>query len=129
MNTPFRPAPFRLAVVTSPTTRRQVPGFGLGRPIGAPQHFRMSQAFDKLFKWGPATGDILRLVAHSMAGYLGYYVWMTAPKKSFPRYFGLAMGVVQTFGALCDVISLAQRSMGTHPSEGPEPASTETLKV
>jgi hypothetical protein len=77
----------------------------------------LGQKFDELFDWGPVAGDILRLVAHGMAGYLGYYVWITGPKKSVPRYLGLVLGVVQTVGALTDVISLFKRATGTHPPE------------
>lgn len=102
---PFNPGAFRPVAVSSPTARRQVPSSVLG------------QKFDEMMAWGPVAGDILRLIAHGMAGYLGYYVWLTAPKRSFPKYFGLAMGLVQTFGALCDVISLGQRAAGTHPPE------------
>jgi hypothetical protein len=112
----YNPGAFRPAVVISPTMRRQAPGSFLG------------QRFDQLLDWGPVAGDILRLIAHGMAGYLGYYVWLTAPKKSFPRYFGLAMGLVQTFGALCDVISLGQRAAGTHPPETECPPSIPLTK-
>lgn len=102
----FNPGAFRPAAGSSPLARRQVP-----------RYYTLSQRFDQLFQWGPLAGDTLRLVAHGMAGYLGYYVWLTAPKKSFPKYFGLALGLVQTVGVLCDVISLVQRATGTHPPE------------
>lgn len=105
---PYNPGTFRpVAVSFSPTVRRQVPS-----SISV-----LGQRFDELMDWGPVAGDFLRLVAHGMAGYLGYYVWLTAPKKSFPKYFGLAMGLIQTFGAICDVVSLVQRAAGTHPEE------------
>lgn len=115
---PYNPGTFRPVAVSSPTARRQVPGSALGQYV-------LAQRFDELFDWGPVAGDLLRLAAHGMAGYLGYYVWLTAPKKSFPRYFGLAMGVVQTFGALCDVISLVKRAAGTHPPEAPSTPPVE----
>lgn len=102
---PFSPGAYRPAVVLSPTMRRQA------------QQYTLGQKFDELLNWGPVAGDALRLGAHSLAAYLGYYVWLTAPKKGAPRYIGLALGVIQTFGALCDVISLGQRVAGTHPPE------------
>lgn len=100
----FSPGTFRPAVV-SPTRQRQV------------QEFRLGQTFDNLLNWGPVAGDALRLGAHSLAAYLGFYVWKTAPKKSFPKYLGLTLDLVQTFGAICDVISLGQRAAGTHPAD------------
>jgi hypothetical protein len=110
----WNPGAYRPAVVLSPTMRRQAPVAVLG------------QRFDELLSWGPVAGDILRLGAHTLAAYLGYYVWMTSPKKSFPRYLGLAMGVIQTFGAICDGISLGQRAAGTHP---PEPACPPGIPI
>lgn len=102
----FIPVAFR-PVVSSPTIRRQAQNKALG------------QTFDSLLSWGPVVGDALRLGAHGLASYIGFYVWLTAPKKSAARYLGLIMGLSQTFGAICDVISLGQRVAGTHP---PEPA-------
>ena len=103
---PYNPGAFR-PVVASPAIRRQA------------SHPTLGQTFDSLLSWGPVAGDLLRLSVHSLSAYLGYYVWHHSPKKSFPRYFGLGIGVLQTFGGICDLISLAQRATGTHP---PEPA-------
>lgn len=101
---PYTPGPFR-AVAASPAIRRQA------------SHPALGQRFDQLLEWGAISGDVLRLTVHSLSAYLGYYVWLSAPKKSFPKYFGLGIGVLQTFGGICDLISLAQRATGTHPPE------------
>lgn len=110
----YRPVSFRLAVAP-PRVLRQEPNHSIS--LGSSSRYRIGESFDKLLGWGPAAGDAIRLAAHGMAAYLGYYVWLTAPKKSFPKYFGLAMALIQTYGAVCDVISMGKRVAGTHPPE------------
>lgn len=101
---PYNPGPFR-AVAASPAIRRQASSAVLG------------QRFEQLLEWPAVSGDVLRLTVHSLSAYLGYYVWLTAPKGTFPKYFGLGLAILQTFGGICDLISLAQRATGTHPPE------------
>lgn len=98
----FRPVAFR-PTVSSPTLGR----YG--------QRFDLSQTFDQLFKWSSATGDTIRLLFHGSTAALGYRVWLT--DKGFFKWFGLALAVGQTVGAICDVVSLVQRAVGTHPKE------------
>lgn len=97
----YRPPAFR-KIVSSPTFRRQA-------------HYSLGQTFDGLFKWDGAVGDTIRLVAHGTTAVLGYYVWIK--DKGFWKYFGLAIALEQTIGVICDVISLTQRALGTHPPE------------
>lgn len=99
--TSYRPPAFR-KIVSSPTLRRQA-------------RFELGQTFDSLFKWSSGAGDGIRLLFHGATAALGYHVWIK--DKGFWKYFGLLLGIGQTMGAICDVISLAQRALGTHPPE------------
>lgn len=99
----YRPTAFRPAG-SSPLFRRQ-----------AISRATLGQTFDQLFSWSSATGDVVRLIFHGATAALGYHVWIL--DKGFWKYFGLLLGVGQTVGAICDVISLGQRALGTHPPE------------
>src|SRR5688572_18629131 len=101
---PFSPVAYRSAV-TSPTIRRQAPAYSLG------------QTFDQMFSMSPAVGDGFRLIFHGATAVLGYRVWLK--DTGFFKYFGLFLALGQTVGAICDVISLAERALGTHPPETP----------
>lgn len=105
---PYTPMAFRPAV-TLPTVRRQA----LAR------NYSIGQTFDGLFAWSGAVGDSIRLVFHGATAALGFHVWIT--DKGFWKYFGLLLGVGQTVGALCDLISVGQRITGTHPPEPGKP--------
>lgn len=99
----FQPVAYRPAVAP-PRIWRQ-----------APRKYALSQTFDGLFAWSGTTGDIIRLLFHGTTATLGYHVWIT--DKGFWKYFGLFLGLGQTVGFICDVISLGQRATGTHPVE------------
>lgn len=101
---PFRPAAYqpsfhRLVHTVAPTPVSPV----------------MGQTFDQLLDWSPALGDVVRLAFHGMTSYLGIHVGLK--EKGFLSYFGWFMGIGQGIGALCDVISLGKRVIGTHPPE------------
>lgn len=102
----YKPIAFR-PTGSSPLFRRQA----LSRSTRA----TLGQTFDQLFSWSSATGDMIRLLFHGATAALGYHVWIM--DKGFWKYFGLLLGVGQTVGAICDVISLGQRVLGTHPPE------------
>lgn len=87
----------------------------------------MSQTFDQYLKFSPAMGDVLRLVFHGIAVYLGVFVGLNAKNiraskttKTVTVALGWALAAGQGLGAIADVISLVQRAAGTHP---PEPSS------
>ncbi|SRR5579871_2215178 len=101
----YAPPAYRPAVA-SPTIRRQAQRFGL------------AQTFDQYFGWPPAAGDMVRLLFHGSTAVLGFHVWKS--DTGFFKWFGLLLGVGQTVGAICDLLSLIQRAAGTHP---PEPAA------
>lgn len=103
----FRPVAFR-PTVHSPT---------LGRY--GQKKYTLSQTFDGLFKWSSAVGDGLRLVFHGATAALGFHVWIK--DRGFFKWFGLFLAVGQTVGGICDVISLVQRVVGTHPPEEEAP--------
>lgn len=112
----FRPIAFRPYVpYHSPT-------------LGAQGHKQLAQTFDDYLKIGPAAGDVLRLVFHGIAVYLGVWVGLNAKHlqtknktvKKATVILGWVLAGGQGLGALADVISLAQRALGTHP---PEPAT------
>lgn len=121
---PFAPVAFRPAV-TSPAARRlgQNSSWISSRPAfpmmgrQAPR-YQLSQSFDQLFSWSPAVGDTIRLAFHSATAVLGFRVWIK--DKGFFKWFGLALALGQTVGAICDVISLVQLAAGTHPPEPPK---------
>lgn len=99
----FMPVAYR-PVVSSPTVRRP-----------SEKHYSLSQTFDQYFKWSSATGDAVRLMFHGATATLGFHVWIK--DRGFFKWFGLALAVGQTVGAICDVVSLVQRAAGTHPKE------------
>jgi hypothetical protein len=101
---PYQPAAYR-PIRTSPRSGQ----YGL----------TLGQTFDQYFSWSPATGDAVRLVFHGATAALGIHVFLT--DKGFFRWFGLVLGFGQAVGAICDVLSLAQRALGTHPPEGGQP--------
>lgn len=105
----FQPVAFRPAVAL-PTVRRQA--LKTSTALGSP---KIGQTFDSLFKWSGATGDLIRLAFHGTTAALGFHVWVG--DKGFWKYFGLFLGIGQTIGAICDVISLGKRVAGTHPPE------------
>lgn len=87
---------------------------------------RMAQTFDQYLHFSPAMGDVLRLVFHGIAVYLGVWTGLNAKHirtgkttKTVTVALGWALAAGQGLGAIADVISLAQRALGTHP---PEPA-------
>jgi len=98
----FRPVAFR-PTVPSPALGRYGPKYTL------------SQTFDQMFRWSSSTGDAIRLLFHGSTAALGYHAWLR--DKGFFKWFGLALAVGQTVGAICDVVSLVQRAVGTHPKE------------
>ncbi len=105
---PFAPVAFRPAVA-SPAARR------LGQiPSRTPS---LGQTFDQMFGWSPATGDAVRLLFHGTTAVLGFRVWIR--DEGFFKWFGLALALGQTVGAICDVVSLVQRAAGSHPPEPP----------
>lgn len=106
----YAPPAFRPAVVASPTIRRQAPSLG--------------QTFDQYFSWSPAVGDGLRLIFHGATAFLGFRVWHR--DTGFWKWFGLFLAVGQTVGAICDVMSLVERAIGTHPPEPPPAAPPRT---
>jgi hypothetical protein len=110
----FKPVPFRLGV-PSPPIRRQVPA-----------RKNLSQTFDGYFGWPPAAGDAVRLLFHGSTAALGYHVWVK--DRGFFKWFGLALALGQTVGAICDAISLIQRAAGTHPPEA-APAPTPPVEA
>lgn len=103
---PYTPVAFRPAVAL-PTVRRQAPQ----------RSFVLSQRFEDILGWSGIAGDLLRTAFHSTTAVLGFHVWVT--DKGFWKYFGLILGLGQTVGALCDIISLGKRLAGTHPPEEP----------
>lgn len=100
----YTPVAYRPAV-TLPTVRRQAPR----------KYPELGQRFEEILNWSPLAGDLLRIAFHSTTGVLGFYTWVNA--KGFWKYFGLILGLGQTVGAICDVISLGRRIAGTHPPE------------
>lgn len=88
----------------------------------------LSQTFDQYLKFSPAMGDVLRLVFHGIAVYLGVWTGLNAKHirtgkttKTVTVALGWALAAGQGLGAIADVVSLVQRALGTHP---PEPATT-----
>lgn len=100
----YQPAAYR---PSAPSPRPGPYGLTLGPSLG--------QTFDQYFQWSPAVGDVVRLIFHGATAALGYHVFTT--DKGFFKWFGLFLSVGQAVGAICDVISLAQRAAGTHPAE------------
>jgi hypothetical protein len=103
---PFAPVAFRPAV-TLPTVRRQAPR---KYPV-------LGQRFEDVLGWDGMTGDLLRTIFHTTTAVLGFHVWVN--DKGFWKYFGLILGLGQTVGAICDIISVGKRLTGTHPPEVP----------
>ena len=100
----YRPVSYRLPH-TPPRVVRQAPRAS----------YQLSQTFDGVFGWPGYLGDSIRLIFHGTTAALGYHVWVT--EKGFWKYFGLFLGLGQTAGALCDLISVGKRISGTHPPE------------
>jgi|FLYN01.1.fsa_nt_gi hypothetical protein len=115
----LRYAPVALRpTVASPTARR------VGPPTWSPtisvssrkgSSKSLGETFDQLFNWSGTTGDVIRLLFHGATAYLGYHVWLT--DRGFVKWFGLFLGMGQTVGAICDLVSLWKRATGTHPPE------------
>lgn len=106
----YKPVSYRLAVAP-PRVLRQAPrSVGLGRPS-----YRLSQRFEDVLGWSGAAGDGLRTIFHTATAILGFHIWIT--DKGFWKYFGLLLGVGQTVGGICDLVSLGKRIAGTHPPE------------
>lgn len=104
---PYTPVAFRPAV-TLPTVRRQAPRM---------YYPALGQRFEDVLGWSGAAGDLLRTAFHTATAVLGFHIWVS--DKGFWKYFGLILGLGQTVGAICDVISLGKRIAGTHPPEAP----------
>lgn len=93
----------------------------------------LSQTFDQYLNFSPAMGDVLRLVFHGIATYLGVWVGLNAKHirtgkttKTVTVALGWALAGGQGLGAIADVVSLIQRAAGTHP---PEPSSVPVKAV
>lgn len=100
----YKPVSYRLPVAPPRVVRQ------------APTHsYHLSQAFEGVFGWPGYVGDSIRLVFHGTTAVLGYHVWLT--DKGPWKYLGLFLGVGQTVGAICDLISVGKRIAGTHPPE------------
>lgn len=108
----FKPVSYRLAVAP-PRVLRQAPRASVG--LGLSSRPQLSQRFEDVLGWSGAAGDGLRTVFHTATAVLGFHIWVV--DKGFWKYFGLLLGVGQTVGAICDLISLGKRIAGTHPPE------------
>jgi hypothetical protein len=93
------------------------------RPLGQK---KVGQTFDQYLHFTPAMGDVLRLVFHGIAVYLGVVVGLNAKyikasktTKTVTVALAWALAGGQGIGAIADVVSLAQRALGTHPPEPP----------
>lgn len=107
----YKPVSFRLAVAP-PRVLRQAPKTSLGLGRSSPV---LGQRFEDVMGWSGYAGDGLRTIFHTATAVLGFHIWIT--DKGFWKYFGLLLGMGQTVGAICDVISLGKRITGTHPPE------------
>lgn len=86
------------------------------RPRPGPHgHKSLGLTFENYFGWSAAVGDGVRLLFHGATTYLGFRVW--SRETGFISILGLVLGIGQAIGAVCDVVSLAQRAAGTHPPE------------
>lgn len=75
---------------------------------------QLSQTFDEIMNWHPASGDILRLAFHGGTTWMGIRVGL---KEKNPWIAGVAwvLAVGNGLAAVADVISLLKRATGTHP--------------
>lgn len=73
----------------------------------------LGQTFDDFLGLSPAMGDVVRLVGHGAATYVGLYVGLK--ETGFISALGWLLGVGHGVASVLDVVSLAQRAAGTHP--------------
>lgn len=102
---PYTPRAYRPTELSPALGHRHVSILGRSHSLG--------QTFDQMFGFSPALGDVIRLVGHGAASYIGIYVGMEA--KGVTSVIGWVIGIGQGITAICDVISIGQRIAGTHP--------------
>jgi hypothetical protein len=98
---------------------------------------KVGQTFDEIAGFGPVAGDIIRLVFHGIATYLGIWVGLNINKvktgnkttKAVTGGLGWALAAGQGLGAIADVISLGKRALGTHPPEQPSAPVSVTAPI
>lgn len=90
----------------SPISRPLSPSLG---------HKHLSQTFDEIMGWPPATGDLLRLAFHGGTTWMGIRVG-TTDKNKWVQGIAWVLAVGNGLAAIADIISLIKRATGTHPA-------------
>lgn len=97
----------------------------------------MAQTFDQLAGLSPAMGDVIRLVFHGLAAYIGAWVGLNATKvaggsknvKAVTSGLGWILAGGHGLGAIADIVSLAKRAFGTHPPDQASPPVSTTAPI
>lgn len=107
-----------VSMISAHARRPSMPFIPVKKSLGSKSP-AMGQTFDEMLNFSPAIGDVIRLVAHGTATWLGIYVGTS--QRGFVSVAGWGLGVLNGIGAVLDVASLAKRALGVHPPESTMP--------